>query len=387
MRCSGLLHASPATRRGLAGLALSVGLTTAACATAPNATDASRSDGGQTARDAQSDGPASRDEGGAGSSAEMTMMALLLPDAGPQGYEIVTMNLDGGNFTRITDNRLTDFCPHFSPDGTHLVYSRYATGSEGTPGATTDIVVYEFSSRTEVQLTHDGISNYPVWSPDGTQIAFLRSVTPDVPPTELWAMNADGSSPRQIAVSANDATDGQWGDIAWSGDDWIVFVVAQNTAPDGGMCFKTRMDKIRPDGSSRTQIDQGGPNCTPQGLQQSGDADPGVSADNQTLFTSRGLPEAPVGAPGQTVRKLYSLSSDAWYSGKAETDLSLASEPSCIEGHPKGSPDGARVSLYRQCFYTPNEPGGIFVTDTAGSYRTLVYGDGFCADWNPAFGK
>ncbi len=112
-----------------------------------------------------------------------------------------------------------------------------------------------------------------------------------------------------------------------------------------------------------------------------------MSADNQTIFTSRGLPAAPVGAPGQTVRKLYGLSSSACYPGKPETDSSLPSEPSCVEGHPKGSPDGARVSLYRQCHYTPNEPGGIFVTDTAGSYRTLVYAGGFCADWNPAFGR
>ena len=49
---------------------------------------------------------------------------------------------------------------------------------------------------------------------------------------------------------------------------------------------------------------------------------------------------------------------------------------------PKGSPDGTRVLLFRACFDAP-PVNGIFVTDTAGSYRTKIT-DGFGPDWNPA---
>src|SRR5207244_2021750 len=117
-------------------------------------------------------------------------------------------------------------------------------------------------------------------------------------------------------------------------------------------CFKVRMDKIRPDGSARTKVSDGGSNCTPMGFEQSGDADPGFSSDGKTIYSSRGFPREPAGAPSGmnlTERRLYALSSDAWYPGKPETDLSLPSQPDCIEGVPKGSPDGKRVLLFRFC--------------------------------------
>ena len=129
-------------------------------------------------------------------------------------------------------------------------------------------------------------------------------------------------------------------------------------------------------------MSDGGPNCTPPGLEQSGDADPGWSADGATIYSSRGFPVPPAGLlSGAVVRKLYAFSSDAWYSGKPEADLSLPAEPSCVEGVPKGSPDGTRILLFRACFDT-NPASGIFVTDTAGSYRTKIT-DGFGPDWNP----
>jgi hypothetical protein len=201
----------------------------------------------------------------------------------------------------------------------------------------------------------------------------------------LWVMNADGSNAHEIARPSGSSFDQGWGDIAWSTQDWLLFVVAENN--DSNTCFKTRLDKIRPDGTQRTQVTDGGPSCTPPGMEQSGDADPGFSADGATIYTSRGFPSSPPGfsssssgGPGATMRKLYALSSAAWYQGKPEQDLSLATAPDCIEGVPKGSPDGARVLLYRMCM---GELAGVTVTDTAGSYRTWL-ADGFGPDWNPA---
>jgi hypothetical protein len=99
------------------------------------------------------------------------------------------------------------------------------------------------------------------------------------------------------------------------------------------------------------------------------------------------LPQEPAGAPAggmpaPTERKLYAFSSDAWTAGKVESDLSLPSEPDCIEGVPKASPDDTRVLVFRYCFDVAGFKPGIYVTDRAGSYRTFVTG-GFGADWNP----
>jgi hypothetical protein len=34
--------------------------------------------------------------------------------------------------------------PHFSPDGTKLLYSKYLTGTYGVPGAVIDVFAYDF---------------------------------------------------------------------------------------------------------------------------------------------------------------------------------------------------------------------------------------------------
>jgi Tol biopolymer transport system component len=288
--------------------------------------------------------------------------------------ELVTSNLDGSERRQITSDGKNKFLPHFSPDGTRLVYSKFLTGRYDDPRSQTDVAVYELATATETLLTHAGTSFQPTWSPDGARIAFGTRGSEG-----LWVMNADGSDVKRVGSPSGAPDDLGWGDFAWSSDDWILFTVAENV--DG--CFKVRLDKIRPDGSARTKVTDGGPHCTPEGKEQCGDADPGFSADGQTIFTSRGFPAAPAGAPSNvTERRLYAVSSAPWYPGKPETDLSLPSQPSCIEGVPKGSPDGTRVLLFRACF-AGAPANGIYVTDTAGSYRTKV-ADGFGADWNPA---
>ncbi len=298
----------------------------------------------------------------------------LPPGPSNTDWEIVVMNLDGTNRRQLTNDGKFNFLPHFSPHGSKVMYTKYAVGGYGDPSAKMDVFVFDLASGQETQLTHTGMSIQGVWSPDGSQIAFGTYQNHGI-----WLMNADGSNAQLIAQPSGAADDLQWGDYAWSSDNWILFSVAQNA----NNCFKVRLDKMRPDGTSRTQVDDGGPNCTPAGMEQSGDADPGFSLDGQTIFSSRGFPVPPAGTTAGTERKLYSFSSDAWYSGKPENDLSLPTEPSCIEGVPKGSPDGQHVLLFRICFDTGAPVGGIYVTDTAGSYRTFVT-QGFGADWNPA---
>jgi len=288
-------------------------------------------------------------------------------------FEIAVMNLDGSGFRQLTSDGTFKFLPHFSPDGTKIVYTKYSVGQYSVPNAVMDLALYDLATGSETMITHDGADVQGTWSPTGQRLAYLNVGTP----TAIWTIDPDGSNPQKIASSSETVDDMQWGDIAWSRDDWILFSVAQHV----NGCFKVRTDKIRPDGSARTQVSDGGPNCTPPGAEQSGDADPGWSADSKTIYSSRGFPVPPADGPG-TERKLYAFSSDAWYSGKVEMDLSLPSEPSCIEGVPKGSPDGQQVLVFRVCVDTPTPKPGIYLTDTAGSYRTFIT-QGFGADWAP----
>jgi WD40-like Beta Propeller Repeat len=287
--------------------------------------------------------------------------------------EIYTMNLDGSELRQITRDGLNKFLPHFSPDGKRLVYSKFYFGRYGDMSPETDIATYDFGEDAETRLTFTGQSFAAAWSPDGTRIAFGTYGG-----TGLWVMEADGSNTQRVGGPSGADDDQRWNDIAWSSDGWIVFTVGQTV----NGCFNVRVDKIRPDGSDRTKVSGGGADCTPPGREQSGDADPGISADGRTIYSSRGFPYPPPGFPAQVVRKLYAFSRDAWTPGKAETDLSLPSAPDCIEGVPKGSPDGTRILLFRACAGEPHM--GVTLTDTIGSYRTWII-DGFGADWNPAY--
>jgi Repeat of unknown function (DUF5648)/WD40-like Beta Propeller Repeat len=262
---------------------------------------------------------------GNASTAQMVFMKSTTGPAPPSPsaiYEIAVMNLDGSGFRQLTDDGKMKMLPHFSPDATKIAYTKYSVGSYADPHAVMDIAIYDVASGTEKVITHDGFDANATWSPDGRRVAYINATQ-----ASIWTIEADGSNPVRVANARGTADDKAWGDLAWSRDNWLLFTVGQTV----NGCFKVRTDKIRPDGSQRTQVSDGGPNCTPAGLEQSGDADPGFSADGTNIYSSRGFPVPPAGLPsGAVMRKLFAFASDAWYPGKPEMDLSLPSEPACM---------------------------------------------------------
>lgn len=179
-------------------------------------------------------------------------------DGDPGAWELAVMNVDGSAREQLTNNREQEFLPHSSPDGTQLLSTRFLAGGYGIAGSISRITAYDFATRSTRDLTDTGKDSYPVWSPDGRRIAFLSMRNPATPGNglALWVMNADGSDAREIARPGGESRDQGWGDIAWSSQDLILIVVAENVADNA--CFKTRMDKIRPAGTQRTQITDGG---------------------------------------------------------------------------------------------------------------------------------
>jgi hypothetical protein len=287
--------------------------------------------------------------------------------------QLYTMDLDGSHLTQITHDGLNDFLAHFSPNGSQIVYTKFVTGQYGDPNPQTDIFLYTLATDTEVRLTNTSSAFQAAWSPDGLHLAYATYNG-----TALSIMNPDGSAAHLIGQPSGAPDDLRWDDPAWSSDNWILFTVAQSL----NNCFKVRLDKMRPDGTSRTQVTDGGPNCSPPGMEPYGDADPGFSADGQTIYSSRGLSPVP-GAPAQTLRHLYAVSSSAWTPGKPETDLSLATYPDCVVGVPKGSPDGTQILVYLRCNNDLAHAGNT-LTNTTGSSWTFI-SPGFGADWNFAY--
>jgi Tol biopolymer transport system component len=102
--------------------------------------------------------------------------------------------------------------PSLSPDGTKVAYSAYLL-TQGDNGAGSEIYV----TPTEGGGSPIGVSNnlgddwWPVWSPDGTRIAFVSSAPGDgFVPGGLHVVNADGTG--QINLTPVDEVS----DPAWS---------------------------------------------------------------------------------------------------------------------------------------------------------------------------
>ena len=102
------------------------------------------------------------------------------------------------------------YAPSYSPDGTHLVYTLRHGGKN-------DVHVYDLEAKTDVAVTRDGVSWYAVFSPDGTEIAFLHSheATIDLYAMPLGDALSGGKPGAPVKLTRGEGVDGSsrpsWG--------------------------------------------------------------------------------------------------------------------------------------------------------------------------------
>lgn len=138
--------------------------------------------------------------------------------AGPEGESLMVVDVDGSDRRDVTPptQGVADHTPAWSPDGTQIAFVRQSyDGSTSSAGIWT--VPADGGEPTEVAVDDDRFVQVEgtSWSPDGTQIAYVRTEYAEddsSSATAVWIVGADGSSPRQVAPIADLAG------LDWSAD-------------------------------------------------------------------------------------------------------------------------------------------------------------------------
>ncbi|HTR46851.1 MAG TPA: S9 family peptidase [Verrucomicrobiae bacterium] len=116
----------------------------------------------------------------------------------------------------VSMHRISD--PQISPDGQWVAYA-VATPDYDANHLTRDIWIVSISGGDARQLTHDGKSDRPRWSPDGKRVAVLSSRDGEA---QVYAVPVAGGEPARV-TSLSTGADNQ----LWSPDGkWIAFVSA-----------------------------------------------------------------------------------------------------------------------------------------------------------------
>ncbi|MFT4012340.1 MAG: Tol-Pal system beta propeller repeat protein TolB [Paracoccus sp. (in: a-proteobacteria)] len=221
----------------------------------------------------------------------------FVKESGPKDNRlkrIGIMDYDGANVKFLTDSSTLVLKPRFSPDGSRLLYTSYATGfpqamvmdvntlaarplsgsQQGTmsfsprfspdgrwivysleKNGNTDIYQMDAASGAQRALTNaPSIETSPSYSPDGSQIVFEsdRSGTP-----QIYVMGANGGEPRRISFG-----EGRYGTPVWSPRGDMIAFTRQVGA-------KFHIGVMRTDGSEEKMLTESfldeGPSWAPNG--------------------------------------------------------------------------------------------------------------------------
>jgi hypothetical protein len=176
-------------------------------------------------------------------------------------FQICSINPDGTGFAQLTFLAPGEGSNHalaWSPDGTKIAFAAgLNTVALGLDIPTSNLWVMNADGSNLTQLTASSADTQPTWSPDGTKIAFtsFRNDTnlfgDNILTAQVFVMNADGSNQEPITFPNSAAFDSQ---PAWSPDGGRIAFVHygfDGAGVDGGY---GEIWTVNPDGSGLAQL-------------------------------------------------------------------------------------------------------------------------------------
>lgn len=193
-------------------------------------------------------------------------------------WRLLLINADGTGQTVLTEGgNVRDNNPVYSPDGSKIAFDRNILGK-------THIYIMNADGTNPVAVTSDGplpntvFERYPTWSPDGTKLAFISDR--DGPrKSEIWIINVNGSGLTKLTTNVQLGSDGAGPFFGWDQNPrW---------SPDGS---RIAFDSTR-DGLSTTELyvmNADGSNQTRLTNNINDDRFPSWSPDSQRIAFHRG---------------------------------------------------------------------------------------------------
>jgi len=174
------------------------------------------------------------------------------------GAQLGIVNADGSGLHLITSGNSNNAFASFGPDGKHIVYRTTGPDADG-------LRIMNLDDQTVKVLTNEW-DNFPVWSPRGDLIAFIRRNGADF---QVFTIHPDGTGLKQLTnTHGNDAH------LAWSPDgERILFcssrmgfkdeVVLIGAPQPYGKVFVIRYDGTQMEQLTDNQWEEGGPAWQP----------------------------------------------------------------------------------------------------------------------------
>lgn len=285
---------------------------------------------------------------------------VFISDRNYKGLSVWSMNPDGSSPTRLTDDKSrTEKLPSFSPVyDTHPVWSPDGTKIAFVSNRHYHISLYVMDADgSNAQLVTDKVIDLsePAWSPDGGKIAFSGGARGTfgftAPSVDIYVINVDGSELTKL--TANSGTNGS---PTWSPDGKQIAFSRHN-----GPVSQAKIWVMNPDGSNQREL----PNPKDPSTTGILGREPAWSPDGtKILFTADRVSKGSGGVG------IYVVNAEG-----GDSRL-LTNDPKCCDRYssPKWSPDGTRIlaGLEPQTKGVLEPARQIIVMNTDGSNRINI---------------
>jgi len=233
----------------------------------------------------------------------------LLFVSGRDGFnEIYTMNADGGNQQRLTDNELSEVSPKWSSNRLKITFNRRENAS-----VPTQIWVMNADGTGQVNISNSNSTDQESsWRPDGAKIMFSRCDPSGV--CDIYTMNPDGTG--QTPLTGVNTTGDEYSP-AFSRDGTKIIFIRQSATFTNPNIFTANVDgsNVQQLTSTASPVSYASPTFSPNGTQVA------VSRSSTAASTSA---------------EIFTMTS----TGGSQTNIT---NNAVSDSSPQWSPDGTRI--------------------------------------------